>query len=163
MAPVDPLRQQALEAIVTKVRGISGSPLYFNYVKAASVVLDPSVNIITLPATELPFFIVEPMPPGSKFDYMPAMRLRHEFHVLITARQDAPTGTSTDRRMKTWEHLIADIEVALTRDITFGGIAVDVRLLEPTPGFDLGASPTIIVVQPLVVRLIREYGKPWNS
>lgn len=160
--PTDPLRQQVLEAIQVKLRAINGNPTYFFIVKSTSVVLDPAVNILTLPPTEMPYFIVEPTPLGSKF-YMPAMKLRHEFQVVITARHDAPGGTSTSRKMETWEQLIADIEVAMTRDITLGGVAVDTRLLEATPGFDLGDKPTIIVIQPLVVKIIREYGKPWNS
>ena len=162
-APSNPLRQQTLEAIQTKLRAINGNPTYFSTVKSTSVVLDPGVNMFTVPSTELPFFIVEPTPEGSKF-YMPAMRMQHRFQVVITARNDAPGGTSTSRKMETWERLIADIEVAMTRDVTLGGIAADVRLTEATPGFDLNAqASTIIVVQPLNVLLVREYGKPWNS
>ena len=161
-APADPLRQQVLEAIQVKLRAINGNPTYFNTVKSTSVVLDPAVNLLTLPPTECPYFIIEPTPEGSKF-YMPSMKLKHTFQVAITARQDAPGGTSTSRKMETWEQLVADIEVALTQDITLGGIAVDVRLGEATPGFDLGAPVTVVVVQPLTVLLIREYGKPWNS
>jgi hypothetical protein len=165
MPPTDPLREQILEAIKVKLQAIDGTSIYFNTVKSTSVVLDPAVNIFSLPPTEMPFFIIEPMVSGSKF-YMPAMKLRHEFQVLITARADVVTTislTNTSRKTKTWEELLADIEVALTRDITLGGLCVDVRLLEATPGFDLGSSPSVFVNQPLVVKLIRTYGSPWNS
>lgn len=108
--------------------------------------------------------IVEVMPSGSKF-YMPSMRMKEDFQIAVIARNDTPASASTNlgRRMDTWEQLIADIEVALTRDITLGGLAVDVRLLTPTPAFDMAASSTIVVVQPVAIKLIREYGKPWNS
>lgn len=159
MPPADSQRLQVLEAIQTKLRAITAGALYNNTVKSTSVVLDPTVNIMTVPTTETPFFMVEPTPEGSKF-YMPSMRLKHNFQVVITARVDAATGTGTSRKTEAWEKLIADIEVALTRDITLGGVAVDIRLQEPTPAFDLGAVTTIIVVQPVTVTLIRTYGSP---
>lgn len=158
-APTDPLRLRVLEALQTKLRAINGNPTYHSTVKASSVVLDPAVNILTVPTTETPFFIVEPTSEGSKF-YMPSLRLRHQFQVTITARVDAVTGLGTARKTQAWERLIADMEVALTQDITLGGLVVDVRLLEATPGFDLGATTTIIVVQPVVCTLIRTYGAP---
>lgn len=164
--PSDPLRVQVLEAVQTKLRGINGNPTYFNTVKSTSVVLDPGVgpNMLLVPATELPYFIVEVTPSGSKF-YMPSMRMKEDFQIAVIARNDVATnlGTNLTRRMETWEQLIADIEVALTRDISLGGLAVDVRLQTPTPAFDMSASPSVVVVQPVVIRLIREYGKPWHS
>lgn len=158
-APTDPYRQQAIEAIATKLRAINGNPLYFNTVKSTSVATDPVVNPLTAPPTEAPYFWVEPTDLGSRL-YMPAMRLKNNFQVVVTAVNYAVGPAHTRSKMETWEQLIADIEVALTRDITLGGIAVDVRLLEPTPGFDLGASPIITVLQPVVVNLIRSYGQP---
>lgn len=159
--PTDPLRQQAIEAVATALRAINGEPTYFFRVKSTSVVTDPGMgqNILTLPPTETPYFIVEPLPSGSKF-YMPSMRVRHDFQVAITARADAPDRSL---KMQTWERLIADIEVALTRDITLGGIAVDARCEESTPGFDLSQSPSVFVIQPVTINLIRTYGSPWNS
>lgn len=159
MPPAASQRYQVLQAMQTKLRAITAGALYNYTVKSTSVILDPSVNIMTVPTTETPFFMVEPTPEGSKF-YMPSMRLRHQFQVSITARVDAVTGTGTSRKTEAWEKLIADIEVALTRNITLGNIAVDVRLLEPTPAFDLGAVTTIIVVQPVMVTLVRSYGSP---
>lgn len=156
---VEPLRYRVLEAIQTKLRGINGGPNYHNTVKSSSVVLDPSVNIITIPTTECPYFMVEPTPEGSKF-YMPSLRMREEFQVVVTARADAPTGTDRSVKTLTWERLIADIEKAIMQDFTLGGLAVDVRIGTATPAFDLGAITTIIVVQPMTVRLIRTYGSP---
>lgn len=162
--PTTPLRQQVLEALQVKLQAISGNPTYFNTVKSTSVVLDPGKgpNIMTIPSTELPFFIIEPTDAGSKF-YMPSLRLREEFQVTITARQDVEGPIHTRNKMQVWERLIADIEVAMTRDITLGGLVVDTRVQIPTPGFDLGATTSIFVVQPVVCRLIRTYGSPWNS
>ena len=160
MPPSDPLRQQVLEAIQTKLRAIVAGALYFNTVKSTSVVLEGNANLMTMPHTEDPYFIVEPTPEGSRF-YMPAMRMKNNFQVSITARNHAPGGTGLSRKMETWEQLLADIEVALTRDITLGGLVIDVRLLEPTPGYDLNQqSPMVMVVQPLICTLIRTYGSP---
>lgn len=160
--PTSSLRQQAIEAVATALRGINGNPTYHNTVKhAGCVVTDPAqgMNILTLPPTELPYFIVEPLDSGSKV-YMPSMRVREDFQIVITARQDSPDRAS---KMATWEHLIADIEVALTRDITLGGLVVDTRVGPSSPGFDMGNTPTVFVVQPVMLRLIRTYGSPWNS
>ena len=161
-APTDPIRQQVLEALQTKLRAINGNPTYFHTVKSTSVYTDPAVNILTAPPTEAPLFVIEPTPEGSRF-FMPSMRIKNDFQVTITAVGYASGPIHTRSRMEAWEQLIADIEVALTRDITLGGIVIDTRVMEPTPGFDLGASPMIIVVQPVVVKLIRTYGSPWNS
>ena len=162
--PSESQRFQVLEAMQTKLRQMDGSPNYHNAVKSASVVLDPAINLLTVPSTELPYFIIEPTPEGSKF-YMPAMRLKHQFQVVITGRQDAATGIGTARKAQAWERLIQDVEYALTHtgtvdDVTLGGKCTDIRLLEATPGFDLGMTTTIVVVQPAVVTLLRSYGTP---
>lgn len=162
MAPTDPLRQQVLEAIAVKLRAITAGALYFNTVKSTSVYTEPVVNPLTAPETEAPLFFVEPSEAGSRF-YMPSMRVKNNFQVIITGVAYATGPAHTRSKMETWERLIADIEVALTRDITLGGIAVDTRVLEPTPGFDLGQTPLVTVIQPVTVDLIRTFGSPWNS
>lgn len=156
---VSPLRLRILEALQTRLRGIDGQGNYYFAFKSGSVVLEPTANILTLPPTECPGAVIEPTPEGSRF-FMPAFRMRNQFQVSITAFADAPGGTSTSRRAETWEKLIADLERAITTDITLGGLVIDMRLQEPTPGFDLGASPRVVVVQPLVCNVIRAYGEP---
>lgn len=161
--PTDPLRQQVLEAVQTKLRAIAAGSLYFNTVKSTSVVLEMTTNLLTVPKTEVPYLIVEPTPEGSRF-YMPSLRVKNNFQIVVTGMTYAATGTTSGRRMEAWEQLLADIEVSLTRDITLGGLCVDVRCLEPTPGYDLNQqSPLVTVVQPVVCDLIRSYGSPWNS
>lgn len=150
-------RDDVLDAICAALRAMTTGGGYTYTVRAASVVRDP-VNILAVPDTNLPFFVVEPSPQGDT-RYMPANQVQHDFAVLVTARITAP-GIAPDRKSKAWERLIADLEKALTVDITLGGLCSDVRLGEPSPLTGVGPDNIVIVTQPLTVKLWRTYGRP---
>ena len=159
MAPADSVHLAILQDLQAAVRGINGPPTYHFTVKAASVVLDPGVQITNVPSTELPYVVIEPDSRGT-FTYLPSMRVREAFHVLLTARADAPTGLDTSRKVTTWESLQADLEVAVTRDITRGGHAIDTRIVQVEPACDAGAGVMTLVRMLLRIALIRTYGQP---
>jgi len=159
MPPSDSVRLAILKDLQTAVRTINGPPLYHTTVKASSVVLDPGVQITNVPSTELPWVVIEPDSRGTPH-YLPSMRVRDEFHVLITARADAPTGLDPSRKVTTWEALLADLEVAVTRDITRGGLAIDTRIVQMEPACDAGAGVMTFVRMLLRIPLIRTYGQP---
>lgn len=162
MAPPATSRRLAvLEAIQTALRGIDGNPTYHHKVKSTSVVLDPAVNILTVPASESPYFIIEPTPEGSK-QHMPAGRVAHWFQVTISARGECEGGSRPNRKTEASEKLLADIEVAIAADITLGGLVVHAILdVEPTIWYDLNPTATsVVVVQPLRCKIIRTNGEP---
>ena len=159
-APAASMRRQVLLGLQTALRLILGNPTYHYTVLSTSVTTEPGPQITNISPTQLPYFVVEPMADGLR-DHMPAGRVRNIMQCLITARVDAEQNPgSASQKMLAWENLIADIEVALTRDITLGGIVIDTRVLEPQPASDIGGGPMVIVVQPVQVRFIRPYGTP---
>lgn len=147
-----------LEHIQTALRAINGNPTYFYTVKSGSVVLDATLRIFDIPKSELPFFMVDGTLPPT-MSWMPAKRVKVVLSIVILARQDA-TGNATNMKTEVWRKLGADIEVALTQDITRGGNAIDTRLEPRLPLIDPGPSQVVLVQQPLNVRFIRTYGTP---
>ena len=59
MTTFDTLRGQTLEAIADRLKAMTVAGGYHWTVKATSVHLDP-INLLALPETELPAFLVEP-------------------------------------------------------------------------------------------------------
>lgn len=158
MPPIlDPQRLALLRDVQAALRAIQDPSVYFYPARPENVFLDP-VNLMGLPSTSLPAFVVEPDNTGRR-SYQPAEVLRYEFAVLITARVDAE-GIATDRKTVAGEKLLADIERALTVDITRGDRAVDTRLDEPVTSCDVGASNMVVVRQPLRILHFRQYGQP---
>ena len=158
MPPSDPLRLALIQHVVTTIRGINGASQYHYAVKANSVITDLTMSAPNWPVTELPLFLVEPTNQGSRL-YMPAVRIKDSVQLLVTAFHNID-GTAPDRKTTANEYLIADLEVALTQDITRGGRAIDTRLGEPQPFMDMGSSGGCGVIVPLDIRVIRTYGNP---
>lgn len=158
-APTASHRKRILENIQTALRGITGNPTYHYTVKSDSVTLEPLATFGNIPVTELPAFIVEPAGIGT-ITFWPATRLHNVFGVLVTGYHVAPEGTSRNRKYAVWEQLFADIEVALTQDITRGALAIDTLIHEPQMAADVGAGNGVECRVPVDVRLIRTYGTP---
>lgn len=154
---MEPLRLRLLHSLATALRGIRQADGYYYTVKPESVMLDP-VNILTVAATALPVFLVEPSTEGVR-TYQPANRLEYAFFASITARVEADS-LGASRKTEAWERLLADIERALTRDITREGLAIDTRLGEPTPLSTIGPDSMVLVLQPVELRHVRVYGEP---
>lgn len=150
-------RAAILESLQAAVRAINGVAPYTYAVKTGSVSLDPTDDVWTVPSTEAPYVVIEPLPEGSR-DYQPANQVKDTFLVAITARIDV-TGVAPNRRMVAWEAWSADVERAVTVDITRGGHAVDTRLREPQPLLGVGTNQ-VYVRQVAEMRLYRTYGQP---
>lgn len=153
-------RLQVLQAIQTRLQAISGASYHYPVTVAANVTIDPTVNVLTagIAPGDLPLYVVEPTPEGTR-QFWPAMQLVNGFRGTITARKDVTDSDDPAAKATIWENLAADIEVALSADVTLGGLVYDIRLLEPAPFIGVG-SPIVVLVQPWEARLHRTYGAP---
>jgi hypothetical protein len=150
-------RKLITEAIVTALRAITGAEYHYPVLNAACVDADPTVNLLTVNGADLPRYVVECTPDGER-EFFPAMQLRDFVQFNVHVRKDAASAEA-HARMETWENLGADIEKALTVDVTLGGLVYDVRVAQPRPFVGVG-SAIVIVVNPVRVSLHRTYGEP---
>lgn len=148
---------QVLNALAAKLRAMTIAGGYHYDVKPTSVVTE-LVNILTVPETELPFFMVEPTPGGMR-DWHPANELEVIFPVLITARVMA-NGTASDRKFQAGLNLLGDLERALTQDITLGGLLFDLRVQPAEPLVGLGNDNQVLVMPEVLCHYHRTYGVP---
>lgn len=150
-------RLQIVEAIRTKLQAISGGNYHYPLVDGSQVTVDPGLHILGEITSDLPVYVIETTPEGTKL-YQPMEQLLEIFVINIHARYDAdPIDPSS--KLAVLENLKADMERALTVDITLGGLAVDVRLQTAADFVGMG-SPVVIVTQPVEIRLYRQYGVP---
>ena len=127
----DSTRLRILKNVQGVVQAISVAGGYNYTVPDASVVLDPTVNILTVQGADLPFVIVEATPDGS-VKYYPSEQKLEVLRLNLIARVDVDTSNPL-ARAEAWEKLAADFEKALVVDHTRGGNAVDTRLGVPAP------------------------------
>ena len=107
--------------------------------------------------TLTPFFIVE-VSPNRGIEYFPASQLLELIPIDITAAHDAEPLVATSR-LSRFQQLCADIEKAVTVDVTRGGRVVDTLIRDKQMGMMVGGQRVIAVVQ-LELRLYRTYGAP---
>ena len=157
--PAKSQRQRIIEALQTKLRAIDAASGLYHYpvAHASQVSIDPTDNVLTVNGAELPFYVIEPTPDGSR-EFYPAMQIVDQVEFNVQCRKDCEDADPA-ARATTWENLIADVEVALTQDVTLGGLVYDVRLGTPRPFVGVGSN-IVVVVQPVTVRLHRTYGEP---
>lgn len=154
----DSTRLRILKAIQAGLQAIAGGAYHYPVAAATSVTIDPTVNVLTSVPADLPLYIVEPTPDGDRrFD--PAMQLVNKMRGTITGRMDMTDVTDPAGRATVWENMAADIELALSADVTLGGLVYDLRLMEPAPFVGVG-SGVVILVQPWEARVHRTYGAP---
>ena len=150
-------RQLIIEALQDKLQAITGSDYHYPLTSAAQVTVDPGMQILGPVLSDLPIYVIETTPDGTK-QYLAASQLLEVMRVNIHARHDAdPVNPSS--KLSVFENLKSDMERALAVDITLGGLAVDVRLFTAAEFVGMG-QPIVIVTQPVEIRLYRAYGSP---
>src|SRR5919198_6639264 len=155
MPLMDPARMKAFNALKAAFQAMSGPAFHFPIASPKQIVDDPAVNLITgagLP--DLPVYVLEVSPDGAK-DYYPGEQLKEEFIVNVSGRMDADSANPS-AKMTTWEYMHADLETALTPDVTLGGTVVATRLLVPAPFVGVGTN-IVILFQPVKMTIYRAY------
>lgn len=159
----DSVRLQLLKGVQTALRGIARSAAYHNDVKATSVVLDPT-NVTVVDPNDTPFFVVGAWEPVErKYATSRPTQLKETGKLTLIGAIDAP-GTDTSAKMTAFENMLADLEVALAGSIakiTLNGQIEYLKVLQPEqPGMGLENQNRVIVVQPLELQWLRNYGQP---
>jgi hypothetical protein len=142
--------QAALEAI-----SIVGG--YFHDVAQTAVKLDPNVNVETLIGDQRlrPFVIIEVGP--EPFEYQPAKRLKQRIPIVIHAVHDSDPADDSSW-LKTFTRLCADVEQAITKDISRGGVASDTRVV--TTEFKSFDGQLVWAFVSIEIVVHRTYGAP---
>jgi len=154
----DSQRLAIRKSVQAALQAMSVAGGYHWDVKPSSVVRDP-VSLLTVAATETPFFVLGETEPMNR-TFFPAMEMEDAILLRLYARVDAP-GLEANRKDDAFENLIADIEKALTVDITRGQNAIDTRLHQPeASATGLPNQNMVLVMQPIEIRTHRQYGQP---
>lgn len=158
---VDSRRLRVLKNLQLTLQGMTDPNVYWFPVDSnEQVTLDPTVNPLT-GSISGKLFLIEP-DPASDRQFWPAEQVTEEFLVNITVRLDAGAA-SANAKAETWERSAADLELALRKDesatpldYTRGGLAVDTRLLAPSPFVGVGTN-IVLYVQPVRIKIYRAY------
>lgn len=159
IALTDSVAGSVLEHICAAIRAMTIAGGYHWNVQYDSVRTD-AVNLVGVPHEQRPLFVVEFSPDGRRA-YEPANQVVDDLKVLVSAIVDveeeiiAPTA-----KHATGLVLAADLERALTMDITRGGWCGDTRLAMPELLIGTGRDPSVVVVQEVeCFHLHRPYGE----
>lgn len=153
-----PLQLALVASLRDALLGMTRAAGYSWDVSSDRVVLD-YINLVTAVGhcQAAPFFFLEPTREGDR-QFLPGRRVREDIVTTITARIDA-TGAQPGRQFTLGLQLAAELERALTRDLTRGGLAIDTRLRKPALFPEPGAtSQLVLVVQDVVMPVVRPYG-----
>lgn len=154
----DPVRLNILKNVQATLRAMSDSSVYhFPVANPEQVTLDPTTQILTKGFPDLPFYMIEPTPDGDR-EFYQAEQIVENLRLNIVGRYDADSDDPLSKA-ETWERMAADLETALEADMTRGGYACDTRCLTPQPFTGVGSN-IVIVLQPVVIKIYRQYGRP---
>lgn len=155
--PDEPLALRIVQNIQAAVRGIRVSQGYHHTVGAVAVKLDPNHNVEALIGDEQlrPFFIIEMLP--ETFEYVPAGGVWVTMSGIVHGVHTSDVE-SDDDWMTTYYRLCADIERALTQDLTRGGLVPDTRI--ESTAFRARGGAEVWAQVPIVIRLRRQFGSP---
>lgn len=153
----EPTEFLVLRNLRDALSAISVAGGYHFDVAASAVKLDPSVSVedVIGPDGPRPYLLIEMKP--EQFEYRPAMQLRLalSFTVHWVGEQ---IGQDDESWIRTFYRACADIEKAVTVDITRGGKTVDTRILKRT--FDAMFGSQVWAMVDLEMPLHRTYGLP---
>ena len=155
----EPIEWLVLQDLQTALRAIAISDGYHFDVQALAVKLDPDQKVEDLiaPGGPRPFLILQPQPDTWDYRERPA-----QAHIIlpITVHWISDTvQTDDDSRLRTFLRGCADIEQAIARDITRGGLAVDTRIVKRELDLAVGGSQVWAMVD-VEIALRRTYGAP---
>lgn len=153
----EPRDFRILQSLQAALQAISADDGYFHTVQSVAVKLDPNADVEDLigQSAVRPFALLEIA--HQPFTYQPSFRVSYDIDVKVHFVTDSDV-TNDDSFLKTITRLWADVETAVTQDVTRGGDATDTRIGAPDfRSFDGGLAWAIV---PLVIRVNRSYGAP---
>lgn len=154
----EPVEYRVLANLKAALQAIATSGGYFYTVDDAAVKLDPNVDVETLigDAKARPFVLIEAFP--EEWEYQPALQLEMRMPVTVHWVHQM-TETADEVRLLTFFRGCADVETAITRDITRGGLAIDTRITKRALFKELDGAEVWAQLA-LEIRVYRTYGAP---
>ena len=95
---------------------------------------------------------------GRQIGHSGGMQQREDVPITVIAAADVEVLDPL-AKLRAIQTLHADLELAVTQDITRGGLATDTRIDDKQHDAPTG-SPRILAIQTLLVRVHRTYGDP---
>jgi hypothetical protein len=153
-----PVAFLVLRSLQTAVRGIAVADGYHYTVGADDVTLDPTTPVEEIIRTQVrrPLFVLELLP--LLYTFTPALQLRQVIPVTVHAIDEAD-ASDADSRLWKYLTLVADIERAVTRDLTRGGLVVDTRFTRTEMRVN-AEDAQIYATVPIEMFLHRTFGEP---
>lgn len=154
----EPIEYRVVLSIQAALQAITIAGGYHYDVVSAAVKLDPNVAVETLinPGGTRPLILIEVNP--VEWEYQPAHRTKVRLPLTVHWVKDS-TPTDDTSRMLAFFRGCADIEKAITVDITRGGLASDTRITRET--FDTAVEGSRVWAQvEMTAHLHRTYGSP---
>ena len=154
--PIDYLIAQHLQ---TALRGMAVASGYHYTVTSVAVKLDPDQNVNELIKSNngpRPIVILQVKPEA--WDYQKSSRVRLIWPIAIHwVGESDPTDDNS--RMRTYLRGCADVERAITIDISRGGRAVDTRIVTRTMDGSIGGAAVWAIID-VEIHLYRTFGAP---
>lgn len=155
----EPIEFQILQNVQAALQAMEITSGYYYDVAPEAVRLDPDVDVSALLGKDgmRPFLYLQPLPEDWLYEGMPN-GLRLEWPIKIHWVGDTD-GTDDAARAQAFFRGCADVERAITRDISRGGLAIDHRITART--FNLSDDGSVVWAEiDTVVRVRRIYGQP---
>jgi len=159
MPPSDPIEFRIVKNLQAALLAISLTAGYHHDVGALAVKLDPDQDVEALiaPDGKRPFLVLEVKPEAWDYSEMPnqvQLAFPLTVHWISVAVPD-----DDDARLETFFKACADVEQAVTQDITRGDLAVDTRVVKREVDLRVEGTQVWAMVD-LVVNVRRTFGQP---
>lgn len=135
MSAPDPIQRQVWASLMDAIAGIRAGANYHHTVKT---VTSDVISLLSLPSQQCPAVMVMASNAGAARTPHMAGQVKERLPFMLEFRVDAP-GTVVDAKRDAWTKFLLDLEYALTRDVTRGGLASATFVLPadgPYMGFD---------------------------
>lgn len=155
----EPISFRIVQDLQTALRAIASGSGYFNTVQSTAVKLDPNaaVDAIKAPGGPRPLALLQYNP--EKWSYSPDGDVKLFMPIVVHWVQESD-GADDDSKLKTFCRACADVEQAITADLSRGGLAADTRIVRQSYNNDEPDGSRVWAQIELDVQLHRTYGRP---
>lgn len=154
----EPISFRIVQDLQTALRSIAVAGGYFYDVASVAVKLDPdSANdAVRAPGGVRPLILLQVSP--ERREYQPAGEVRLVLPVTVNWVQESD-ATDDDSRMQVFFRGCADVEQAITVDLSRGGLVIDTRIVQCVNNDDLEGSQVWAQIE-VEIAMFRQYGRP---
>ena len=156
MSAPDPLQRQVWASLMEALGDIRAGAHYHYTMQTVSSDL---MSLLSLPSQQCPAVMVMASGEGASRVFHMAGQVKERYVFQLEGRVDAP-GLTADAKRDAYARILLDIEYALTRDVTRGGIASATFVLPangPYIGFD--QAGVVMWQQRVDVLVVRDTGE----